>query len=115
MADWQYDYKNGFNPTTPYFISKGFDTVVCPWDNRENIRTLSADVKKYGASGIILTTWHHLPNFLHGAAFWSNCAWSAGENARGTVGMEDACLLRRVCDAGGSFERSGWSTCEAER
>ena len=114
MADWQYDYRNGFNPTTPIFIAKGFDTVVCPWDNRENIRTLSADVKKYGASGIIMTTWHHLPNFLRGAAYWANCAWSAGENARGTGGMEDACLLRRLYDAEGSFDKSGWSICEVE-
>ena len=114
MADWNYAYKKGYNPTTPYFISKGFDTVICPWDDPENIRSISSDVKKYGARGIIMTTWHHLPNFLHGAAYWANCAWSAGENAWGARFAEPACLLRRLCDAAGSFERSGWSTCEVE-
>lgn len=114
MADWNYAYKKGYNPTTPYFISKGFDTVICPWDDAENIRSISSDVKKYGARGIIMTTWHHLPNFLHGAAYWSNCAWSAGENAWGARFAEPACLLRRLYDAGGSFEKSGWSTCEVE-
>ena len=115
MADWNYAYREGYNPTTPYFLAKGFDTVICPWDDPENIRSISADVKKYGASGIIMTTWHHLPSFLRGAAYWANCAWSAGENAWGAKFAEPACLLRRLYDAGGSFDKSGWSTCDVER
>ncbi len=115
MADWNYAYQKGYNPTTPYFISKGFDTVICPWDNPENIRSISADVKKYGAAGILMTTWHHLPAYLRGATYWANCAWSAGENARGARFAEPACLLRRLYDADGDFGKSGWSVCEVEK
>ena len=115
MADWNYAYQNGYNPTTPYYIGKGFDTVLCPWDNHENIRTLSVDVKKYGAKGLIMTTWHHLSGYLNSAAYWGNCAWSAGERPIGTYNAEPACLLRRLHDAKGSFEEAGWSFCEVER
>ena len=115
MADWNYAYQKGYNPTTSYFIGKGFDTVICPWDNPENIRSICADVKKYGAYGLIMTTWHHLENFLSGGAYWTNCAWSAAENNFGTRFAERACLLRRLHDAKGSFEESGWRFCEVER
>lgn len=48
--------KGNFNPTTPYFTKKGFDTLVCPWDNRENVRSLTHSAKKNGAMGVIFTT-----------------------------------------------------------
>ena len=114
MADWNYAYQKGYNPTTPYFIEKGFDTVICPWEDWENVRSICADVKKYGAKGVILTTWHHLPNFLSSAEYIGNCAWSAGENPSGAQYFENACLLRRLYDAEGNFEKSGWSVCEVE-
>lgn len=114
MADWQYDYRNGFNPTTAYFIEKGFDTVVCPWDNHENIQTLSIDVRKYGAYGMILTTWHHLENFLRNSTFWANCAWKADRSAHSASGTESAALLRTLYPANGNFLHAGWSNCEVE-
>ena len=114
MADWNYAYQNGYNPTTSYFIGKGFDTVICPWDNRENIRSISTDAAKYGAFGLIMTTWHHLPNFLNAAAYWGNCAWSAGQNAFGCSGSESASFIRKLYNADGYFERAGWGNCEVE-
>ena len=114
MADWNYAYQKGYNPTTSYFIQKGFDTVICPWDNPENIRSICADVRKYGAYGVIMTTWHHIENFLSGGLYWTNCAWSASENATGGRDAENACILRRVHDAEGSFRESGWRFCEVE-
>jgi len=114
IANWNYAYQNGYNPTTPYFTEKGFDTVICPWDNTENLRSICADVKKYGAFGVIMTTWHHLDNFLGNGAYWANCAWSASENCFGTKNAENACLVRRLYDAKGSFEESGWRLDEVE-
>ena len=114
IADWQYDYRNGFNPTTKYFTDKGFKTVVCPWDNMENLRSLSADAKKLGAYGVLYTTWHHLPAFLRQAAYWSNCTWMADERVPGIADTEAACLLRRLYDTEGAFIPSGWRTCEVE-
>ena len=114
IADWQYDYRRDFNPTTSYFMEKGFDTVVCPWDDHENIRSLSADAKKLGAYGVLLTTWHHLPNFLNSAAFWANCVWMKDAHVPGAPITESACLLRRLYDADGDFSESGWRFCEVE-
>ena len=114
IADWQYDYQHDFNPTTSYFMAKGFDTVVCPWDNHENIRSLSSDAKKLGAYGVLLTTWHHLPNFLSSAAFWANNVWMQDSHVPGAPITESACLLRRLYDAEGDFAESGWRFCEVE-
>lgn len=115
MADWQYEYRGGYNPSTAFFIEKGFDTVICPWDDHENIRTLSADVKKYGAMGLIMTTWHHVENYLRDAAYWGNCAWTAARQPVGANWYGDACNLRRLYDTQGSFEQSGWRFCEVEK
>ena len=97
------------------FMEKGFDTVVCPWDDHENIRTLSADAKKKGAYGVLFTTWHHLPNYLKKAAFWSNCVWMEDAHVPGVSDTESACILRRPYDAEGSFWESGWNFCEVEK
>ncbi|MCR4906269.1 MAG: beta-N-acetylhexosaminidase [Clostridiales bacterium] len=112
LADWQYDYRGGFNVTTSVLMAKGFDTVVCPWDNRENIRSLAADAKKLGAYGILLTTWDHLPNWLRDASFAAGCVWGEGEENPPYSITESACLLRRLYDTDGSFEESGWNRNE---
>ena len=115
MADWNYAYQHGFNPTTPYFLSKGFDTVVCPWDSAENIKTLSNDAKKLGACGMIFTTWHHLLSFLDNPAYWSDSAWSSNEQPTGVSFMESRAMLARLYDVEGNFENAGWSICSVEK
>jgi len=112
IADWQYGYQKDFNPTTGYFMEKGFDTVVCPWDNPENIRSLSSDVKKLGAYGIILTTWHHLTEFMSHATLWSDCVWGKSRQMPHHSWTESACILRRVYDTEGDFLSSGWNLNE---
>ncbi len=112
MADWQYGYKNDFNPTTKFIMDKGFDTVVCPWDNWENIRSLSADAKRLGAYGIILTTWDHLPAWMHCAAHAASCVWEKSTEMPKLRNEDAACILRRVYDTEGDFEKSGWNMNE---
>lgn len=114
IADWNYNYKENYNPTTPYFIDKGFDTLICPWDDKENIRSICSDVKKYGAKGVIMTTWNHSKAFLRNASYWANCAWSASENNFGAGSATRGRLLGRLCDGNGSFEDYGWGFCDAE-
>ena len=115
MADWNYDYKNGYNPTTPYFLSKGFDTVVCPWFPAENIKSLSWDAKKLGTYGMILTTWDCLTAFIDNAAYWADSAWSAKEQPVGYSNAESRVMLARLYDVEGNFENAGWSTCNVEK
>ncbi|MCI8389024.1 MAG: family 20 glycosylhydrolase [Clostridiales bacterium] len=112
IADWQYWYKDDFNPTTQYFIDKGFDTIVCPWDDHENIRTLSADAKRMNAFGIMLTTWDRLPSFLRDAGYWAGCVWCEGYGRAPYAQTEFACLLRRLYDTEGNFDEAGWNLNE---
>ncbi|MCR5783607.1 MAG: family 20 glycosylhydrolase [Clostridia bacterium] len=109
MADWQYEYRNGFNKTTSVLMEKGFDTVVCPWDDNENIRSLAADAKKLGAFGIILTTWDRLPSWLLDAPIAAGYAWNGGCEVPELSLTESACLLRRLYDTRGAYEESGWN------
>ena len=93
-------------------MKRGFDTVVCPWDGHENIRSLSADVKKLGAYGIILTTWDHLPNWLRDASFAAGCVWGESEAYPAHPLTESAYLLRTLYDSDGSFASAGWNLNE---
>ncbi len=112
MADWQYGYRNDFNVSTAILMEKGFDTVVCPWDDRENIRSLASDAKKLGAYGVMLTTWDHLPNWLRDATFAAACLWNEGGNNPRHSYTESAYLLRTLYDTDGRYEESGWNLNE---
>ena len=94
------------------FMARGFDTVVCPWDGHENIRSLAADAKKLGAYGILLTTWHHLPNWLRDASFAAGCVWGEGEENPPHPDTECAYLLRTLYDTEGDYASSGWNMNE---
>ena len=115
IADWQYGYTGGFNPTSALFMEKGFDTLICPWDDPENVRSVAENVKTLGAYGILLTTWHHLTSFLRDAGTWANCAWMKDLSVPRAPITESACLLRRLCDAQGDFDRAGWNINEVEQ
>ena len=112
IADWQYGYTDGFDPTSSLFMEKRFDTVICPWDHPENVRSVAESVKTLGAFGIMFTTWDHLPAFLQDAGTWANCAWMKELDPPKAPITESACLLRRVYDAQGDFDKSGWNLNE---
>ena len=112
VADWQYGYTKGFNPTTKYFIDKGFDTLVCPWSNAENILSLANDAKKYNAFGILITTWDHLPAWLSDAAFAAGCIWEKSEERPAYAVTEEAAILRKLFDSAGDYFSSGWNMNE---
>lgn len=117
IADWQYDYKQNFNPTTPYFVEKGFDTLVCPWDARENIRSLSNNAKNTENYGILFTTWDHISNFLREGGYFASCAWCKDDPKMPDpmFWTEAASILRKIYDADGDFEISGWHLREVEQ
>ena len=114
IADWEYFYKNEENVSTQLFLDRGFDVILCPWDDHENIRSLSANAKQMGAMGIMLTTWHHLPQFLPSFPYAANCMWRMESVGGGTTFesgctmFETAAILRRLYDTGGDYTASGW-------
>ena len=112
IADWQYGYTDGFDPTSKLFMEKGFDTIICPWDDPENVRSVSGSVKTLGAFGVMFTSWDHLPAFLQDAGSWANCAWMKELYPPKAPITESACLLRRLYDTHGDFDRAGWNLNE---
>ncbi len=114
FADWQYYYKSGVNPTAPYFIDHGFDTVLCPWDDPANIAQLSDDARKFGASGVMLTTWNHLPGYLKVISRAADAVWQRSYPDPGGDRTETAALLRKLYDAQGDFTRAGFLATELD-
>ena len=115
LADWEYHYKNEQNVSTQIFLDRGFDVVLCPWDEHENIRSLSSDAKRMGAMGVMLTTWHHLPGFLPRFPYAAACLWREESSPADCALTEAASLLRRVYDAEGDYAKAGWFKNEVEQ
>lgn len=111
IADWQYDYVSRDNPTTPYFMEQGFDTLLCPWDKPQNIQSMCDDARRLGAYGVMLTTWDHLPAYLRKFGVAGNFVWS-GINGYSTT--EAAAILRTLYDTKGDYLTSGWHKNEVE-
>ncbi len=112
LADWQYGYFSGKNPTAPYLRSLGFDVLLSPWDDLRNIRSLAANARDTDVMGVLLTTWHHLPAYLHKLFFAAEYLWQNKPVSDQIT--ERACLLRRLYDAEGDYRRAGWNAFEVE-
>lgn len=112
LADWQYGYFSGKNPTLPYLRSLGFDVLLSPWDDLRNIRSLAANARDTEGVGVLLTTWHHLPAYLQKLFFAAEYLWQNKPISDQIT--ERACLLRRLYDAEGDYRRAGWNAFEVE-
>ena len=85
ICDWRYHYRgddfNGVEPswaTLRHFIDKGFDTLGCPWYEVANTRGFGKAIQKYGAMGMLETTWHikRSHNFYEEFAVAAWAAWN---------------------------------------
>ena len=93
ICDWRYnstpDERNGAEPsfaTLRHFIDKGFDTLGCPWFDTCNTLAFGKAILKYGAMGMLETTWHIKRSFWMHAEFAvaSRAAWNPlSEDAKG--------------------------------
>jgi len=61
ICDWQYSKpkENDKWPTNDYFAEKGFDVLVCPWNEPDGIVSLGEKAVKAKYFGFLQTTWHH--------------------------------------------------------
>jgi tRNA threonylcarbamoyladenosine modification (KEOPS) complex Pcc1 subunit len=118
IADWQYDVVKGDVPTLAYFHRLGFDTLACPWNVSDNIRTLTqAAVTNH--SGLLMTTWTQLSHSLPQLPYFAACAWSQDQAALNLRQMDWALMraatatcLRKLVSVEGKFYRAGWSKFE---
>ncbi len=119
IADWQYEYRHTgdgghVNPTASYFQTMGFETVLCPWDNMQNVRTLCEDARLLSAHGVMLTTWHHLPAFLPKFLTVADYTWHAKAPYTNVPITEAAAILRTVYPTEGDYLSSGWNSFEVD-
>ena len=115
MADWQYNISEPQSPSSEYLMKQGFETVLCPWDGRNNIQSLGEAADRLNAMGLMVTTWHHLPGFLPRFPYAANCMWHESHTPDGCSSTEAAALLRRVYDTKGNYASSGWNRFEVEQ
>lgn len=111
IADWQYyDGFPGGEPTAEYFMKKGFDVLLCPWNEAENVRNLCNTTKRLGAMGMIMTTWQALPAYLRIMPDVAVMMWDAvlREEPPRLPATETAALLRKLITGTKNFEDVGW-------
>ena len=112
MADWQYDIKEPEVPSAEYFMQKGFETVLCPWDGRNNIPSLGTAADRLQARGLMVTTWHHLPEMLRTFDVGAEYGWRGGNPGRAFNTTGTAALLRRVMPENPRYEEAGFNSFE---
>ena len=112
MADWQYNISEPQSPSSEYLMEQGFETVLCPWDGRNNIQSLGEAADRLNAMGLMVTTWHHLPEMLRILDVGAEYAWNGANPgcAFGTTGT--AALLRRVMPSLPDYEEAGFGKFE---
>ncbi len=86
ICDWQYGSpkENEEWPTTSYFMEKGFDVLGCPWNDLNGIRSISANVQKKGAFGVLCTTWHTFYGDTMKNVLVVGANWAWGTRYRGS-------------------------------
>lgn len=120
IADWQYNIVEGKVPTSEYFMEKGFDTLLCPWHDSQNINTLGLEAQRMKAYGLLATTWHTLQNHITLIPRAGEVAWSDRENkdqftsTTGIMRTYAASLQRKLVPIEGDYKAAGWHSKEVE-
>lgn len=112
MADWQYSTREPRVPSGEHLMRSGFDTLLCPWNQPQNIIALSAAAGQMNAMGVMMTTWDTLPEMMQSFGDMAECAWH-GENARWSgSATSTAALLRHVMPNLPSYREAGFNPYE---
>lgn len=85
IMDWQYwpmppDSDTADRPTSLFFKEKGFDTVVCPWEDTSVMENLAQTAINHGLYGFMETTWHTCSGI--NVEYMLRCAASAAWTGR---------------------------------
>lgn len=104
-------------PTLAYFAKDcGFDTLTCPWEERNGIRAQTKYAREHGLYGVLETVWHHFggarfPAMVQVAACG---AWGHGER---TGNGHFSAAWRWGCWDMGSpdYKESGWYDNQVSR
>lgn len=111
IADWHYSILDSNVPTAKHFKEQGFDVVLSPWDNYENMRGLAEGAKLLGISGVLATTWDRLPGYLRRIPYMAAAMWSGSEEHLSRT--QTASILRKLVLTE-KFEDAGWNKWEVQ-
>ena len=113
IADWQYDVKDKSKPilSSEYLHEKGFDVLLSPWYERENITALTLNAKKF--YGVLGTTWHYLKEYFRIIPQTAAEAWSGSEVTNECILLANtARILRKLSSQGREYENCGFNNSE---
>ena len=118
IADWQYSLTEEEEiRSASLFREKGFDVVLCPWDGggAKNTVCLASAVDRQQLSGLMVTTWHHLPTMMmhfpdHLSAAWNGSDYTPDPH----VPFTSSVLIRKLMPKPSRFEDSGFYAWEVD-
>ena len=124
IADWHYRIFDSDIKTAEHFKNKGFDVLLCPWENAANVSALSEAAKNLKINGAIATTWHTLEQemaliFYSAENFWSDLREEKSDKFYNAMRKYEhtqlfmAKYLRLLFPSGGSYLNSGWHEHQA--
>lgn len=118
IADWQYNLTEEEKiRSAESFSEKGFDVVLCPWDGggAKNTVCLAKAADRQHLSGLMVTTWHHLPTMMmhfpdHLSAAWNGADYTPDPH----VPFTSSVLIRKLMPKPSRFEDSGFYSWEVD-
>lgn len=117
IADWEYgimqEEKRGPGwPVSDFFRENGFETLLCPWDNESDMRSMSLHPFNGALSGMLITTWHSLSDlkytsFLTAGAY---ALWNPADNP-GTTLMGRLATGRHLLEIASDMNLKTYEDC----
>ena len=118
IADWQYSLTEEEKiRSAELFREKGFDVVLCPWDGggAKNTVCLAKAADRQHLSGLMVTTWHHLPTMMMHFPDHLSAAWNGADYAPDPhVPFTSSVLIRKLMPKPSRFEDSGFYSWEVD-
>lgn len=111
IADWQYYPEHFPVETASVFKKKGFDCLLCPWDESDkNIIAMTETVRSEELLGLLHTTWHTLSKGFPRVLVAAVCSFDS-EDTLGSFNKRtaSAAILRKVLPVNGDYVKAGWS------
>lgn len=120
IADWQYNIQDANIETAKYFQEKGFEVILCSWDDCKNIDAVGDCSKALNLSGMMATTWmtfHQKIELLlySGENMWSDVTCLREESIASygrrleNYQLLTAKLQRVLLPSGGDYAKAGWT------
>lgn len=111
IADWQYWAKQYPVETSMVFKESGFDVIICPWDQGDDIsENCHKTAVEHNLFGLMHTTWDTLSYGTHFVVSSGVSCWK--KNYIPYHQSKAAPFLRKAYFVDGDYEKAGWAKYE---